>query len=86
MARGAVKWFHAIMSYGIIAPDDGTAGVLIQVSAGEAVRLGHLKKGDRLEYDTVRSADGRSRAVNLRAVNLRAAEKAREPAGRPERA
>jgi cold shock CspA family protein len=80
MASGVVKWFHSIMSYGIIAPDNGTAGVLIQVSAGESDRLGHLRKGDRLEYDTVRSADGRSLAVNLRA-----AEKARKPVGRPER-
>jgi CspA family cold shock protein len=68
MAKGTIKWFHAIMSYGVIAPDDGTAGVLVRMPAGGPGRLGGLKKGDRLEYDTVRGANGRSLAVNLRPV------------------
>jgi cold shock CspA family protein len=66
MTRGAIKWFHDIMGYGVIAPDDGTAGVLVRLSAAEAARLGRLRKGDRLEYDTVRGANGRALAVNVR--------------------
>lgn len=68
MAQGAIKWFHAIMGYGIIAPDDGTAGVLLRVSTEEAAGLGRLNKGDRLEYDTVRTADGQALAANPRAA------------------
>lgn len=66
MARGAIKWFHAIMGYGVISPDDGSPGVLVRVSADEAPRFGRLKKGDRLEYDTVRATNGQSLAANLR--------------------
>jgi CspA family cold shock protein len=66
MTQGAIKWFHAIMGYGIIAPDDGTAGVLVRLSAADSARLGHLRTGDRLEYDTVRATNGRALAVNLR--------------------
>lgn len=66
MAKGAVKWFHSIMSYGVILPDDGTAGVLIRASDSDFARLGSLRKGDRLEYDTIRGTNGRSFAVNLR--------------------
>lgn len=70
MAKGAVKWFHAIMSYGVILPDDGTAGVLLRVSDSDAARLGSLRRGDRLEYDTIRGTNGRSFAVNLRPAAL----------------
>jgi cold shock CspA family protein len=70
MAKGAVKWFHAIMSYGVILPDDGTAGVLLRVSDSDSARLGGLRKGDRLEYDTIRGTNGRSFAVNLRPAAL----------------
>jgi cold shock CspA family protein len=66
MASGAIERFHAILGHGVLAPDDGTAGVLVRASAAESARLGHLRKGDRLEHDTVRAADGRSLAVDLR--------------------
>lgn len=68
MAKGTIKWFHAILSYGVIVPDDGTASVVVRVPVGEPDRLGGLKKGDRLEYDTVRGANGRFLAINLRPV------------------
>ncbi len=68
MAEGAVKWFHPVMGYGVIAPDDGSPVVLVNASAAEAARLGRLKKGDRLVYDPVRVANGRFQASNLRAV------------------
>ncbi len=66
MARGAIKWFHTIMGYGVISPDDGSPGVLVRVSTAEATRFGRLKKGDRLEYDTVRATNGQPLAANLR--------------------
>jgi cold shock CspA family protein len=73
MTRGAIKWFHDIMGYGVIAPDDGTAGVLVRLSAAESARLGRLRKGDRLEYDTVRATNGQALAVNLRLAGKAAA-------------
>ena len=71
MARGVVKWFHPIMGYGIIAPDDGSAVVRVDPTAAEAGRLGQIKKGVRLEYDLVRIASGGWRAANLRVASLR---------------
>jgi cold shock CspA family protein len=77
VASGAIKWFHAILGHGVLAPDDGTAGVLVRAAAAEAARLGHLRTGDRLEHDTVRAVDGRSLAVDLRP----AAEAVQRPRG-----
>lgn len=68
MAEGIIKWFHTVMGYGVITPDDGSAGVLVRVSTAEADRLGRLRKGDRLKYDTVGTSYGRLLAVNLRAA------------------
>lgn len=68
MTLGAIKWFHAVMGYGVIAPDDGTAGVVVRVSPAEGLRFGRLRKGDRLEFDTVRPPSGVPHAVNLRAA------------------
>ena len=61
MALGTVKWYHPIMGYGFIAPDDGTVPVRMSASAP-----GALRKGDRVEYEMVRGADGRPAAENLR--------------------
>ena len=61
MAIGTVKWFHPIMDYGFIAPDDGTVSVRVSTRG-----LGGLRKGDRVEYEMVRGADGRPAAQNLR--------------------
>jgi cold shock CspA family protein len=56
------------MNYGVITPDDGTAGVPVRLSAAESARLGRLRKGDRLEYDQVRATNGLPLAVNVRLV------------------
>ncbi len=82
MAEGAVKWFHPVMGYGVIAPDDGSPVVLVNASAAEAARLGRLKKGDRLGYDPVRAANGRFQASNLRPVAGAAGAPARRPTTR----
>jgi cold shock CspA family protein len=66
MTRGAVKWFHDIMNYGVITPDDGTPVVAVRLSPAEVARLGRLRKGDRLEYDMVRATNGLKLAVNVR--------------------
>lgn len=65
MARGAVKWFHAIMRYGFIAPDDGSTSVRI----GRDVAIDRLRPGALVEYDTAPGPDGQLRAVNLRTVD-----------------
>jgi cold shock CspA family protein len=65
MARGAVKWFHAIMRYGFIAPDDGSTSVRI----GRDGAIDGLRPGALVEYDTAPGPDGRLRAVNLRAID-----------------
>lgn len=66
MAKGTIKWFHAILSYGVIVPDDGTASVVVRMPIGGPDHLSGLKKGDRLEYDTVRGTNGRFLAINVR--------------------
>jgi cold shock protein len=70
MAKGAIKWFHAIMGYGVIAPDDGSAGVLVRVSAADAARLGRFRTGDRLEYDVVAAPHGPPQAANVRLLAM----------------
>lgn len=66
MARGTIKWFHPVMGYGFIAPDDGSASVLVPALTSQRDRVGRLRKGARVEYDTVPGRDGRLAAANLR--------------------
>lgn len=77
MALGAIKWFHALLGCGVIAPDDGTASVVVRLSSEDAQGLARLKKGDRLEYDTMRAMGGGALAINMRIV-----EEAGGPLGR----
>ena len=67
MARGAVKWFHAIMGYGFIAPADGSSSIRI-ASDGATDVVDGLRPGTLVEYDTATAPDGQPRAVNLRVI------------------
>ena len=66
MARGAVKWFHAIMGYGFIAPADGSSS--IRIASDGATEVDGLRPGMLVEYDTATAPDGQPRAVNLRVI------------------
>ena len=66
MAEGVIKWFHSVLGYGAIAPDDGSPVVLLDAEVAKQAGLSRPSKGDRLGFDSVRGTSGRVWATNLR--------------------
>ncbi len=67
MTIGTVKFFDSARGFGFITPDDGSEDVFVHISAVELSGLGHLREGEKIEFET--QPDGRGpKAVNLFAV------------------
>ena len=65
MATGTVKWFNADKGYGFIAPDDGTADVLVHFSAISGSGYRSLNENQKVEFDTTQGQKG-PQAENVR--------------------
>jgi CspA family cold shock protein len=64
-----VKFFDARRGFGFIAPDDGSSGVFVHVSAVEQTGLKTLNEGQRVSLDVVTDEkSGKTKAQNLKAV------------------
>jgi cold shock protein len=67
MAQGTVKWFNADKGYGFIAPDDGSADVLVHHSAIEMDGFRTLQENQRVDF-TAGSGPKGPQAEQVRAV------------------
>jgi cold shock protein len=64
MATGVVKWFNAVIGYGMIQRDDDAPPVFVDIEAIERAGLTRLYKGQRLAFDVVFEG-GREAATTL---------------------
>ena len=69
MAKGTVKWFSTIKSYGFIEPEDGSKDAFVHISAVERAGLDSLREGQKVEFDLVPGQRGRTSAENLRVAD-----------------
>jgi len=65
MATGTVKWFNADKGFGFIAPDDGTADVLVHFSAIASSGYRSLDENQKVEFETTQGQKG-PQAENVR--------------------
>ena len=68
MASGAVRWFSEEKGYGFIEPDEGEEEIFVHYTGvvGEGFRS--LTEGERVSYETTRSARGARRREEARNV------------------
>lgn len=58
MQTGTVKWFNAAKGYGFITPDEGDGDVFVHYSAVEGRGFRQLTDGQRVQFETARTAKG----------------------------
>ena len=69
-SRGYVRWFSPTKQYGFLIPEtDNTRDVFIHVSELEKVGLKTLTEGQAVDYDEVRSREGKLKAANISLVD-----------------
>jgi CspA family cold shock protein len=56
--KGSVKWFNEKKGFGFITPDNGDGDVFVHYSEIKGNGFRTLSEGQRVEFDTVRSAKG----------------------------
>jgi CspA family cold shock protein len=67
--QGIVKFFNAEKGFGFVTPEDGTKDVFLHVSALRAAGLQSVAEGQRIEFEPVRSKNGKGdQAENIRLV------------------
>lgn len=69
MTTGTVKWFSTIKGYGFIEPEDGAKDAFVHISAVEKAGLSKLQEGQKVEYELVPGANGRTSAENLKVLD-----------------
>ena len=65
MPTGTVKWFNTTKGYGFIAPDGGSKGIFVHISAVERSGLTGLQDDQKVTFDIEDGRDGRESAINL---------------------
>jgi CspA family cold shock protein len=65
MSTGIVKWFNATKGYGFIQPNEGGDDVFVHITAIEEAGLKQLNEGQKIQYEMIANAKGRSSAGNL---------------------
>ena len=65
MSVGTVKWFNSTKGYGFIEPEDGSADVLVHITAVQASGMDGLEEGQKLSFDLEEARNGKTNAVNL---------------------
>ena len=69
MSTGTVKWFNPTKGFGFIQPEDGSKDAFVHISAVEKAGLTTLTEGQKVEFELVQGADGRTSAENLSVVD-----------------
>ncbi|MBK5911227.1 cold-shock protein [Rhodothalassium salexigens] len=69
MASGKVKWFNATKGYGFIQPDEGGKDAFVHITAVKQAGLESLEEGQRVEFELLPAANGRTSAGNLRLLD-----------------
>ena len=69
MTTGTVKWFSTVKGFGFIEPEDGSKDAFVHISAVEKAGAGQLREGQKVEYELVAGANGRSSAENLKMLD-----------------
>lgn len=65
MATGTVKWFNRTKGYGFIEPEDGSKDAFVHISAVQSAGMETLDEGQKISYELVEGANGKSSAENL---------------------
>ena len=76
MTTGTVAWFNSEKGFGFIAPEAGGRDIFVHVRELRASGLGDLQQGDRVVFDVVQDASGKSKATKLRLHENRRAQAA----------
>tara|TARA_B100001971_G_C17682379_1_gene282885 strand:- start:49 stop:375 length:327 start_codon:yes stop_codon:yes gene_type:complete len=65
MPTGTVKWFNRSKGYGFIEPEDGSKDAFVHISAVQRAGMESLIEGQKVEYELVEGANGKTSAENL---------------------
>ena len=65
MATGTVKWFNRAKGYGFIEPEDGSKDAFVHISAVQKAGMESLDEGQKVEYELVEGANGKTSAENI---------------------
>jgi len=65
MATGTVKWFNRAKGYGFIEPEDGSKDAFVHISAVQNAGMETLDEGQKVSYELVEGANGKTSAENL---------------------
>lgn len=83
MSNGTVKWFNQAKGFGFIQPDEGGKDVFVHISAVERSGLRYLVEGQRLEFQVVQDARGKTAARDLKPFPVVTADDASSPTVSP---
>ncbi len=65
MATGTVKWFNRAKGYGFIEPEDGSKDAFVHISAVQKAGMESLDEGQKVGYELVEGANGKTSAENI---------------------
>ncbi len=65
MPTGTVKWFNRAKGYGFIEPEDGEKDAFVHISAVQNAGMETLDEGQKVQYELVEGANGKSSAENI---------------------
>ena len=65
MATGTVKWFNRAKGYGFIEPEDGDKDAFVHISAVQNAGMETLDEGQKVQYELVEGANGKTSAENI---------------------
>ena len=67
--QGIVKFFNTEKGYGFVTPEDGGKDVFLHASALRSAGLQSVAEGQRIEFEAVRSNNGKGdQAENIRLI------------------
>ena len=65
MPTGTVKWFNRAKGYGFIEPEDGDKDAFVHISAVQNAGMETLDEGQKVQYELVEGANGKTSAENI---------------------
>ena len=65
MPTGTVKWFNRAKGYGFIEPSAGDKDAFVHISAVQNAGMETLDEGQKVQYELVEGANGKTSAENI---------------------